>query len=59
MVLYLSGNFPQLGDIRKEKAMAKRIEETGHEYHRLLTFYYIKDCHTILTVAKELKEKTK
>ena len=57
MVLYLSGNFPQLSDIKKEKAMAERIQKLGYEYHRLLTFYYIKDCLTILTVSKELKEE--
>jgi hypothetical protein len=56
MILYLSGNFPQLSDISKERAMAKRTEETGSGYHRLMTFYYKKDCETILTVGRELKE---
>jgi hypothetical protein len=57
MILYLSGNFPQLSDIKKEKAMAEKIKEMGHDYHRLMTFYYKKDCMTILQVAKELKEE--
>jgi len=56
MILYLSGNFPQLSDINKEKAMAKRTEETGSGYHRLMSFYYEKDCKTILTVGREIKE---
>ena len=55
MILYLSGNFPQLSDIRKEKAMAVRLAKNGYSYHRLLTFYYEKDCQTILTVAKEIR----
>ena len=56
MVLYLSGNFPQLSDINKERDMAKFCEEKGSGYHRLMTFFYIKDCKTILTVGRELKE---
>jgi hypothetical protein len=55
MILYLSGNFPQLSDIKKERAMAKRLKSMGIDYHRLLTFYYKKDCETILKVAKEMK----
>ena len=56
ILLYLSGNFPQLGKIEKEQAMVDRITEMGLSYNRLLTFYYIKDCHTILTVRRNLNE---
>jgi len=56
MILYLSGNFPQLSKVEKEQAMADRIVEMGLEYHRLMTFYYIKDCQTILTVKRRLDE---
>ena len=59
MILYLSGNFPQLSDINKERAMAKRTEETGSGYHRLMTFYYKKDCNTILEVYRSIKENKK
>jgi hypothetical protein len=59
MILYLSGNFPQLSDIDKERAMAVRIEAMGHDYHRLLTFYYENDCKTILQIGRELREKKK
>ena len=58
IVLFLAGNFPQLSKIEKEKAMSDHITSLGYEYHRLMTFFYIKDCRTILTVGKELKEKT-
>jgi hypothetical protein len=56
MILYLSGNFPQLSKIEKERDMANFAEEKGSGYHRLMTFYYRKDCETILTVGRELKE---
>jgi hypothetical protein len=56
MILYLSGNFPQLSNIEKERDMAKFAEEKGSGYHRLMTFFYKKDCQTILTVGLELKE---
>lgn len=57
MILYLSGNFPQLSKKEKEKAMAEITEEEGSGYHRLMTFYYQKNCQTILTVGKEIKEE--
>jgi hypothetical protein len=57
VILFLSGNFPQLSKPEKEKAMGECIKKMGYDYHRLLTFYYIKDCQTILTVSKELEEK--
>lgn len=55
MILFLSGNFPQLSKIEKEQAMAEHNEKNGSGYHRLMTFYYIKDCQTILEVAKRIK----
>jgi hypothetical protein len=58
MILYLSGNFPQLSKVEKEQAMADRITEMGLEYRRLMTFYYIKDCNTILTVYQKLQNKS-
>lgn len=39
--------------------MAKFCEEKGLGYHRLMTFYYKKDCETILTVGKEFKKEEK
>jgi len=57
MILYLSGNFPQLSDINKERAMAEYCEKEFQGYHRLMTFYYQKDCQTIMTVAREIKNK--
>ena len=57
MILFLSGNFPQLSNIKKEMAMAESVIVMGYDYHRLLTFYYTKDCETILTVKKNLEEK--
>ena len=57
MILFLSGNFPQLSKIEKELEMAKHNEETACGYHRLMTFYYIKDCDTILKVANKIKPK--
>jgi hypothetical protein len=56
MILYLSGNFPQLSKIEKEQAMAEHNEKNGSGYHRLMSFYYVKDCNTILNVAKKIKK---
>ena len=56
MILYLSGNFPQLSDPVKEKAMAERVIKLGYDYHRLITFYYQKDANTVISIAKDLKE---
>jgi len=57
IILYLSGNFPQLSKIEKELAMGRFCEKEGSGYHRLMTFYYKKDCNTILTVGQTLKEE--
>lgn len=57
IILYLSGNFPQLSKIEKEQEMAERNQKAGVGYHRLMTFYYQKDCQTILQVAKNIKPK--
>jgi hypothetical protein len=59
IILYLSGNFPQLSDINKEREMAKYCENKGSGYHRLMTFFYQKDCNTILTVGREIVEDIK
>jgi len=59
MILYLAGNFPQLKSIGKEQAMAELTEIKGSGYHRLMTFYYRKDCKTIFTVCQNLKNKPK
>ncbi len=56
MILYLSGNFPQLSDPKKERAMADFIGENGLEYRRLITFYYKKDCLTVLKIKEDLDE---
>jgi len=58
IVLYLSGNFPQLATPAKELAMAESAIAMGYDYHRLLTFYYKTHCETILNTAKQLKEKS-
>jgi hypothetical protein len=57
IILYLSGNFPQLAKPVKEVAMAESVIAMGYNYHRLMTFYYQKHCETILNTAKQLKEK--
>ncbi len=57
IILYLSGNFPQLTSLKKERAMARHNEEEGSGYNRLMSFYYEKDCQMILTVGKIIKEE--
>ena len=57
MILFLSGNFPQLSKLEKELAMAESVVAMGYDYHRLMTFYYKKNCLTILVVKKNLEEK--
>lgn len=53
MVLFLSGNFPQLVSLGKEKAFREKLREDGHPYHRLITFYYPKHCETVLSILRE------
>jgi len=57
ILLYLSGNFPQLSNISKEQAVAESVIAMGYDYHRLMTFYYKDNCNTILLVKKNLEEK--
>lgn len=56
MVLYLSGNFPQLVSPGKEKAFKEKLEADGRPYHRLVTFYYPRHCETVFTILKNEKE---
>lgn len=56
MILYLSGNFPQLASPEKEFQMAKDNMDNGIPYHRLMTFYYPKHCTTILNTQRRLYE---
>jgi hypothetical protein len=53
IILYLAGSFPHLYSIKKEKALRDLIEKSGHEYHRLVSFYYGRTCNTILTLKGE------
>jgi hypothetical protein len=59
ILLFLSGNFPQLSKIEKEQAMAENNARHYGGYRRLLTFFYQKDCKTILTVARNIRNKKK
>lgn len=52
MIVYLSGNFPQLSKIEKEAAFKDKLESRGHDYHRLVTFFYPKDCKTVFTLKQ-------
>jgi len=56
MILYLSGNFPQLVSPGKEKIFRDNLHGKSKPYHRLVTFYYIKHCQTVLDILKEEKE---
>ena len=56
IILYLSGNFQQLSKFEKELVMAERVTKIGEGYHRLMTFYYLDDCNTILSVKRRLDE---
>ena len=59
ILLYLSGNFPQLAKPEKELAMANSVTSMGYDYHRLLTFYYKKHCETILNTQKTITMQEK
>jgi len=52
MILYFAGNFPQLSDIKKEKEFKERLPE----YNRLISFYYLNECETVLKLVKEKEE---
>ena len=53
MILYLSGNFPQLVSIGKESAFRTDLLSKGHPYHRLVTRFYPKHVDTVLTILKD------
>jgi len=53
LVVYLSGNFPQLSKIEKERAFKDDLEERGYNYHRLGTFFYPKNLDVIMALKKE------
>jgi hypothetical protein len=53
MIVYLSGNFPQLSKIEKERAFKEDLESRGYDYHRLGTAFYPKNLDVILQLKKE------
>lgn len=53
MIVYLSGNFPQLSKIEKERKFKEELEKNDVEYHRLVTFFYPKDCNVVLQLKTE------
>jgi len=57
MVLYLAGNFTLLNNVDRERAFKESIEGRGKEYHRLVTFFYPKNCSVAMTIAREEMEK--
>lgn len=59
MVIYLSGNFPQLSKIEKERAFKKKLEAEGFNYHRLGTFFYPKAMDTVLELKQEELNESK
>lgn len=54
MILYWAGNFPQLSDIRKERAFTNRLIKEHGRCNRLISFYYLKEAETVLKIKKEL-----
>jgi hypothetical protein len=59
MIVYLSGNFPQLSKKEKEQAFKDSLEERGFNYHRLATFFYPKAANTVLEIKREEKNDSK
>lgn len=55
MIIYLSGNFPQLAVPRKERAFKERLHKNGHPYHRLMTFFYPERCQTMFDILEPEK----
>ena len=53
MIVYLSGNFPQLSKIEKERAFKDDLESRDYDYHRLGTFFYPKNLDVIMALKKE------
>jgi hypothetical protein len=57
LILYLSGNFPQLRT-GKEKGFKDDLLNAGKPYHRLVTFFYPRDCETVFDLVKEEQART-
>jgi hypothetical protein len=54
MILYLSGNFPQLSNIKKERIFIERLKKKGETYNRLISFYYREESETVLKLMEEI-----
>jgi hypothetical protein len=52
MILFLSGNFPQLSDPKKEKEMMDFLLNSGYNCNRMITFYYRKECNVVLNLVR-------
>jgi hypothetical protein len=53
MILYLSGNFPQLVSPGKESTFRTDLLSKGRPYHRLVTRFYPKHCETVFGILKD------
>lgn len=53
MIIYLSGNMPQLDHPKKEAAFRTDLLSKGRPYHRLVTFFYPKHCDTVFGILKD------
>lgn len=58
MILYLSGNFPQLVSPGKESAFRQELFKNNRPYHRLVTFFYPKHCETVFNILKAEEVET-
>lgn len=56
MKIYFAGNFPLMGNPKKEKEMFDRVVSANNTYGRLITFFYPKYAQTILNIKQELRE---
>jgi len=58
MEIYLAGNFPQMSEPVREKAMAKFVVGIEKKpYNRLVSFYYQKEADNAIFALKNYKKK--
>jgi len=51
--LFLAGSFPHLTNLNNERKLKESIEAKGKTYNRLVSFFYLKTCATVLTLQEE------
>ena len=54
MIIYLAGNFASLSKKETEAVIANIIINNNSSYHRLVSYYFPKNCKTVIDLMKDV-----